>query len=180
MHAPRAELLLEAERDLERAAVDADVLAEHEDALVAAHLRCAAPSEIGLRGRCSSAIYLPVGDGVSRALRGDGVEAACPRAAWRDRQRRLLGALERVVESPLDLGRRSRPPPRRTMSDVLRSHGAEALERVALRPLLEQRPSGRRTRRRARRAPPSGGSRTRSASGRRRARAFSIARFASR
>ena len=36
--APRAELLLEAERDLERAAVDADVLAEHEDALVAAHL----------------------------------------------------------------------------------------------------------------------------------------------
>ena len=33
-----AELLLEAERHLERAAVDADVLADHEDALVAAHL----------------------------------------------------------------------------------------------------------------------------------------------
>src|SRR5206468_7146551 len=36
--APRPELLLEAERDLERAAVDADVLADHEDALVAPHL----------------------------------------------------------------------------------------------------------------------------------------------
>src|SRR2546428_3974967 len=36
--APRAELLLEAERHLEGAAVDADVLADHEDALVAAHL----------------------------------------------------------------------------------------------------------------------------------------------
>ena len=38
MHAPVAELLLEAERDLERAAVHADVLADHEHALVAAHL----------------------------------------------------------------------------------------------------------------------------------------------
>ena len=37
-HAPGAELLLEAERHLERAAVDADVLADHEDALVAPHL----------------------------------------------------------------------------------------------------------------------------------------------
>jgi hypothetical protein len=37
-HAPGAELLLKAERDLEGAAVDADVLADHEDALVAAHL----------------------------------------------------------------------------------------------------------------------------------------------
>ena len=37
-HAPRPELLLEAERDLERAAVHADVLAEDEDALVAPHL----------------------------------------------------------------------------------------------------------------------------------------------
>ena len=37
-HAPRAELLLEAQRHLERAAVHADVLADHEDALVAAHL----------------------------------------------------------------------------------------------------------------------------------------------
>src|SRR5581483_11384299 len=36
--APRAELLLEAERDLERAAVDADVLSDQEDALVPAHL----------------------------------------------------------------------------------------------------------------------------------------------
>ena len=33
-----AELLLEARRDLESAAVHADVLADHEDALVAAHL----------------------------------------------------------------------------------------------------------------------------------------------
>src|SRR5436305_902102 len=37
-HAPVPELLLEAERDLERAAVDADVLADHEHALVAPHL----------------------------------------------------------------------------------------------------------------------------------------------
>ena len=37
-HAPRAELLLEAERDLEGAAVHADVLADDEDALVAPHL----------------------------------------------------------------------------------------------------------------------------------------------
>src|SRR5581483_3994082 len=36
--APRAELLLEAERDLEGAAIDADVLADEEDALVAPHL----------------------------------------------------------------------------------------------------------------------------------------------
>ncbi len=36
--APLPELLLEAERDLEGAAVDADVLADHEDALVAPHL----------------------------------------------------------------------------------------------------------------------------------------------
>jgi hypothetical protein len=35
---PVSELLLEAERDLERAAVHADVLADHEHALVAAHL----------------------------------------------------------------------------------------------------------------------------------------------
>src|SRR6185503_20856493 len=37
-HAPRAELLLETERDLEGAAVDADVLADHEHTLVTAHL----------------------------------------------------------------------------------------------------------------------------------------------
>src|SRR5205814_6339415 len=37
--APRPELLLEAERDLEGAAVDADVLADEEHALVAPHLR---------------------------------------------------------------------------------------------------------------------------------------------
>ena len=37
-HAPVPELLLKAERHLERAAVDADVLADHEDALVAPHL----------------------------------------------------------------------------------------------------------------------------------------------
>src|SRR3712207_7485758 len=37
-HAPRPELLLKAERHLERAAVDADVLADDEDAIVAAHL----------------------------------------------------------------------------------------------------------------------------------------------
>src|SRR6266545_2784727 len=37
-HPPRAEFLLEAERHLERAAVDPDVLADQEDALVTAHL----------------------------------------------------------------------------------------------------------------------------------------------
>src|SRR5205823_15017113 len=37
-HAPRAELLLEAERHLERAAVDADVLADQEHLVVTAHL----------------------------------------------------------------------------------------------------------------------------------------------
>ena len=37
-HAPRAELLLEAQRHLEGAAVDADVLTHHEDAFVSAHL----------------------------------------------------------------------------------------------------------------------------------------------
>src|SRR6185437_9520134 len=37
-HAPLAELLLEALGDLEGAAVDADVLADHEDPVVAAHL----------------------------------------------------------------------------------------------------------------------------------------------
>jgi len=50
-HAPRAELFLEAERHLERAAVDADVLAEHEDALVAPHLAAQAVRdrlEVGL------------------------------------------------------------------------------------------------------------------------------------
>jgi hypothetical protein len=37
-HAPGAELLLESLSDLERTAVDTDVLADHEDALVALHL----------------------------------------------------------------------------------------------------------------------------------------------
>jgi hypothetical protein len=37
-HAPSAELLLEAERDLEGSAVHPDVLADDEDALVGAHL----------------------------------------------------------------------------------------------------------------------------------------------
>ena len=55
-HAPGAELLLEAERHLERAAVDADVLAEHEDALVAAHLLPEAVADRLEIGR--SAIYL--------------------------------------------------------------------------------------------------------------------------
>src|SRR5205814_533781 len=52
-HAPGAELLLEAERHLERAAVDAHVLADHEDALVAAHLLAEAVAdrlEVGLLG----------------------------------------------------------------------------------------------------------------------------------
>src|SRR6476646_11984980 len=51
--APLPELLLEAERDLERAAVDADVLADHEDALVALHLLpepVADRLEVGLLG----------------------------------------------------------------------------------------------------------------------------------
>ena len=52
-HAPRPELLLEAVRDLEGAAVDADVLAEHEHARVVAHLLpepVADRLEIGLLG----------------------------------------------------------------------------------------------------------------------------------
>src|SRR5205823_5888255 len=52
-HAPRPELLLEAERDLERSAVDADVLADHEDALVAPHLLTEAVADrlqVGLLG----------------------------------------------------------------------------------------------------------------------------------
>src|SRR5439155_17446482 len=52
-HAPGAELLLEAEGHLERAAVDADVLADHEHALVLAHLLAEAVAdrlEIGLLG----------------------------------------------------------------------------------------------------------------------------------
>ena len=52
-HAPRPELLLEAERDLEGAAVDADVLADHEHALVAPHLLAEAVGDrlqVGLLG----------------------------------------------------------------------------------------------------------------------------------
>src|SRR5204863_868574 len=52
-HAPGAELLLEAERHLERAAVDAHVLADHEHALVPAHLLAEAVAdrlEVGLLG----------------------------------------------------------------------------------------------------------------------------------
>src|SRR5581483_8225361 len=45
-HAPGTELLLEPERDLERAPVDADVLADHVHALVAAHLE---PQAVGDR-----------------------------------------------------------------------------------------------------------------------------------
>ena len=52
-HAPGAELLLEARRHLERAAVDADVLADQEDALVVLHLLPEAVAdrlEVGLLG----------------------------------------------------------------------------------------------------------------------------------
>ena len=52
-HAPGAELLLEALRHLERAAVDADVLADQEDALVVLHLLAEAVAdrlEVGLLG----------------------------------------------------------------------------------------------------------------------------------
>ena len=65
-HAPLAELLLEAVRDLERPAVDADVLAEHEHALVEAHLLpepVADRLEVGLLGHSTCG-------GGSRARRG--------------------------------------------------------------------------------------------------------------
>ena len=71
-HAPLAELLLEAVRDLERAAVDADVLAEHEHALVEAHLLpepVADRLEVGLLGH-----YLWWGVSSSSARRVDAVE----------------------------------------------------------------------------------------------------------
>ena len=58
--APRPELLLEAERHLEGAAVHTDVLADHEDALVAPHLAAEAVGdrlEIGQLGHVS---LLPV------------------------------------------------------------------------------------------------------------------------
>jgi hypothetical protein len=45
-HAPRPELLLEPEGDLEGAAVDTDVLSDHEDALVSPHLL---PETVGNR-----------------------------------------------------------------------------------------------------------------------------------
>ena len=64
-HPPRPELLLEALRDLERAAVDADVLADHEDALVAPHLL---PEPVRDRlevGQLGHAVYLWCG--VSRS-----------------------------------------------------------------------------------------------------------------
>ena len=56
-HAPGAELLLEAERDLERAAVHADVLADDEDALVVLHLLAETVGDrlqVGLLGHGSS------------------------------------------------------------------------------------------------------------------------------
>src|SRR5207248_8720061 len=72
--APRAELLLEAERDLEGTAVDADVLADHEHALVAAHLLAEAVGDrlqVGLLGH-----YLWCG--VSRSSG----EAKTPSSSW--------------------------------------------------------------------------------------------------
>ena len=160
-HAPGAELLLEAERDLEGAAVDADVLAEDEDALVAPHLLPEAVADrlqVGLLG----IIYLWCG--VSRS---SGVAKTPLGQRRRVGQRRLLRALQRVVEEALDaagdlvllvVGQRSA---------LSRSQRAVALDRVALRPLLEQLLRARRRRRRARRGPPCAASRTRSASARR-------------
>src|SRR5439155_4379267 len=77
-HAPRAELLLEAERHLEGAAVDADVLADHEHALVAAHLLAEAVRdrlEIGLLGHylwCGVSRSSGVAKTPSRSAAGSG------------------------------------------------------------------------------------------------------------
>ena len=158
--APRAELLLEAERDLEGAAVDADVLADQEDALVAPHLGA---EPVGDRlqigdlchylwwgvSRSSGVAYTP-----SSSVDGSGCGDSSARC-------------ERVVEQLLDAG-----------GDlvlflvghlgVLAQPGAEALDRVATRPTSRTSPSGRRTRRRGRRGPPCAASGTRAASARRR------------
>src|SRR4029078_2939815 len=67
-HAARAELLLKALRDLERAPVEADVLPEDEDALVAPHLQ---PQRV--RDRLEGGLLRPqlrlIGGGVSRVRR---------------------------------------------------------------------------------------------------------------
>ena len=132
-HAPRAELLLEAERDLERAAVDADVFADHVDALVAAHLQ---PETVGDRLQVRQ---LGHGKTVTcgAACRGPRARRRRREEGRRIRQRRLLRALDRVVEELLDVA-----PDLVFLGlaqlGVLLQPRAETLDRVALRPFLEQ------------------------------------------
>ena len=77
-HPPRSELLLEPVRDLERAAVDAHVLAEHEHALVVAHLLpepVADRLEVGLLGHylwCGVSSSSAVAKTPSRSVAGSG------------------------------------------------------------------------------------------------------------
>ena len=105
-HAPGAELLLEAERHLERAAVDADVLADHEDALVAAHLLAEAVAdrlEVGLLGHLL----------VVRRVEVLGRRVDALEQLGRIGQRRLLGALRARRSAASSRRPGSRPPPRR-------------------------------------------------------------------
>ena len=82
-------------------------------------------------------------------------------------QRRLLGAAHRLGQQVLDVGR-DLVLLAVGERGVLAEPVAEALDRVALRPLLEHLAWARRRRRRGRRGPPCAASGTRSASGRRR------------
>ena len=167
-------------RDLEGAAVDADVLADHEHALVAPHL-LAEPVADRLQVGLHCHVPLLVSSCPDRC------RASSARAARRRRRSSVAGRaaglprpLERVVQQLLHAGadlvvlvvascRRRRS-----------SQRAEALDRVALAPTPRNLLAARRRRRRGRRGPPCAASRTRAASGRRRARAFSIARLAPR
>ena len=158
-HPPGPELLLEALRDLEGAAVDADVLADHEDALVAPHLE---PEPVGDRLEVGELGHLLVVGRVEVFGRGEHAVAR-PR---RVRQRRLVGALDRVGQQLLDV-RGELVLLVVAEVGVVAQPGAEALDRVGLRPTPRTCPSGRRTRRRGRRGPPCAASRTRSASARR-------------
>ena len=128
-HAPRPELLLEAVRDLEGAAVHPDVLAEHEDPRIAAHL-LAEPVRDRLDVR-------PLGHylwwGVSRSsCEANTLRSRSPGSGSGD----CLGALERLVQESLD--RRGD-----VVLLLVRHVGvpakpvAVALDRVLLRPLLE-------------------------------------------
>ena len=129
-HAPRAELLLEAERDLEGPAIDANVLADHEDALVALHLLAETIGnclQISLFGH-----YLWCG--VSRSSGVAKTPSVTESGEGRGDSSARFSASFRIFLTPLgdlflflvgQLG-------------VLAEPVAETLDGVALRPLLEE------------------------------------------